>query len=139
MQEGECLECLAPSLPSSCFFFKLAVSKFFCKVVDWTRLAAGCFIQSDECSTPATAAAFADDSANVNTNCVQLTVTQDATSCVITRQFPSISWNPKFHCRIHKSSTIFPILSHTNPIHITPSYLYKIHLNVIHPPTSWYS
>jgi hypothetical protein len=27
-------------------------------------------------------------------------------------------------------------LSHTNPFHNTPSHLCKIHLNIIHPPTS---
>jgi hypothetical protein len=32
-----------------------------------------------------------------------------------------------------------PILSQTNPVHITPSHLSKIHPNIIHPPTSWSS
>jgi hypothetical protein len=30
----------------------------------------------------------------------------------------------------------FPVLSQTNPVHSTSSYFYKIHLNVIHLPTS---
>jgi hypothetical protein len=34
--------------------------------------------------------------------------------------------------------TVF-ILSQTNPDQTTPSYLYKIHLNVIYPPRSWSS
>jgi hypothetical protein len=29
------------------------------------------------------------------------------------------------------------ILSQINPVHTTPSYLSKIHVNIIHPPTSW--
>jgi hypothetical protein len=29
------------------------------------------------------------------------------------------------------------ILNQTNPVYTTPSYLCKIHLNMIHPPTSW--
>jgi hypothetical protein len=31
------------------------------------------------------------------------------------------------------------MLSQTNPVHITPSHLSKIHPNIIHPPTSWSS
>jgi hypothetical protein len=47
--------------------------------------------------------------------------------------------NPKVQCRIRKSSPPVPILSQTNPVHITSSHLYKIHPNIIHPPTSWSS
>jgi hypothetical protein len=32
-----------------------------------------------------------------------------------------------------------PILKQTNPVHTTPSGLYKVHLNVIYPPMSWSS
>jgi hypothetical protein len=32
-----------------------------------------------------------------------------------------------------------PILSQINPIHTIPSYLSKIHFNIIHPPTPWSS
>jgi hypothetical protein len=28
-------------------------------------------------------------------------------------------------------------MNHINPIHTIPSYLSKIHPNIIHPPTSW--
>jgi hypothetical protein len=33
----------------------------------------------------------------------------------------------------HNSSPPVPILSQTNPVHITPSHLFKIHPNIIHP------
>jgi hypothetical protein len=37
------------------------------------------------------------------------------------------------------SCSLVPILSHINPIHTIPSYLSKIHFNIVHQPTSWSS
>jgi hypothetical protein len=53
-----------------------------------------------------------------------------------TNDFPKISWNPKFHCRVHKSLPPIPILSRMNPIYTTLSHVSNIHFNISIPPTS---
>jgi hypothetical protein len=55
------------------------------------------------------------------------------------QEFPNILWNPKVHYRVHMSQLLIPILSNIYPTHTTPSYISKIHFNIIHPPTSWSS
>jgi hypothetical protein len=29
-----------------------------------------------------------------------------------------LTWNPKFHCHVHKRLTVIPVVSQMNPIHI---------------------
>jgi hypothetical protein len=50
-------------------------------------------------------------------------------------ELPNILWNLKVHYRFHKGSPIVPILSQNIQVHIIPSYISMIHLNIIHPPT----
>jgi hypothetical protein len=60
-------------------------------------------------------------------------------NCAAPQELPRILWNPKVQCRVHKSPPLVPILSHIHPIHSIPSYLSKIHFNIVPPSTSWSS
>jgi hypothetical protein len=68
---------------------------------------------------------------------VTATVESSDSSCAAIQELPSILWNPRLHYRVHKSPLLVPILSQINPVHTTASYLSKIHLSIIQPPTSW--
>jgi hypothetical protein len=48
----------------------------------------------------------------------------------------NILCNPKVYYDVHKSPQMGPILSQINPVYITPSYLSKIHCDIIFPAMS---
>jgi hypothetical protein len=67
---------------------------------------------------------------------MQLSPSWEAANCAATQELPSILWNPEVHYRVHKSPLLVPILSQIDPIHTIPSYISKIHFNILHLLTS---
>jgi hypothetical protein len=66
---------------------------------------------------------------------MELSSSLEAANCVATQELPSYLWNSKVHCRVQKSRPLYLILSQIDPVHSTPSYLFKIYFNIIHPHT----
>ena len=49
------------------------------------------------------------------------------------QEIPHILLNSKDHYRLHKSQSLFPILSQISPVHASQSHVLKIHIHIILP------
>jgi hypothetical protein len=65
------------------------------------------------------------------TNSMELNPSWEATSYAGTQESSNILSNPTAHYCIHRSPPLVPILSQSNLVHTTPSYLSKIHFNIV--------
>jgi hypothetical protein len=63
---------------------------------------------------------------------MELTTPRETANFAATQEIPSILWNPKVHCRVHKSSQLVHILSHINPTRTILSHLSKINFSIVH-------
>jgi hypothetical protein len=62
-----------------------------------------------------------------------------ADSHSVTEEIPRLSWNPRFHYRVHKSPALVPYPETENPLHNLPTYFININFNIVLLSTYMYS
>jgi hypothetical protein len=68
--------------------------------------------------------------AYLSANSMSQNLLQAAANRSSIQEFPNILQNPKVQCRVHENPPLVSILSQMNPVHIIPSYFFKIQLNI---------
>jgi hypothetical protein len=69
---------------------------------------------------------------------MELSPSQEPTSCSTTQENSSLLWNTKAHLHVHNTLSLDSALSQLNP-HPIPSYFPMINFNIILPPMSSFS
>jgi hypothetical protein len=87
----------------------------------------------NSCLTTECVSSNCDDKLNDLTE-LELGSSREAAGCAAVQQLISILWSPNVHYHVHRNPSMVPILSQTNPAHITPHCFCKINCNSIHPP-----
>jgi hypothetical protein len=64
---------------------------------------------------------------------IKISPTWEATNFAAIQEITNILSIPNVHYCFHKSPSLVPILRQINSVHTTPSYLFNIHLHIIHP------
>jgi hypothetical protein len=62
---------------------------------------------------------------------MQLNPSLKPNSCSATQEIPRVLLNPRVQYRVYKSSPLVQNLNQIKPVHIHPSYFFKIGFNII--------
>jgi hypothetical protein len=115
-----------PRISLSIFCMKKSVKKLYPEKRHVIYLMYQCFVQ---------ATVFEGTSNIWLTNWMEQSLSWELDSYSASEETPHLLWNLKVHCHVHKRLPLVLFMSHMNLVHTFPSYLNKIHSNIILPST----